>query len=399
MNILVINAGSSSLKYQLIDMQTNTAIARGLCERVGSDDSFLVAHSKGGSERRELRLPDHRAAVQAALDALLDPAIGVLGSLDEIDGVGHRVVHGGEAFSHSVLIDDEVLGVIDACSILAPLHNPAALAGIKACRELVGKSLQIAVFDTAFHQTMPPKAWHYPLPTRLYEQHRIRRYGFHGTSHRYVSQRAAEMLGRALGDIRLITCHLGNGCSIAAIDHGRVVDTSMGFTPLEGLMMGTRCGSIDPAIVTFLIEEAGMSAAEVNRVVNKESGLLGVSGLSNDLRDVQKAASEGNGNAALAVDMYAYSVRKHIGAYAFAMGGCDAVVMTAGVGENSASMRRLIFAGLEGLGVILDDERNEAHGGERVISGDESAVALLVIPTNEELMIAMDAQACMAGQP
>ncbi|MDR2492446.1 MAG: acetate kinase [Coriobacteriales bacterium] len=397
MNILVINAGSSSLKYQLVDMQTEAAVAKGLCERVGSEGSFHKYEINGQERLVEVPLPDHRAAVKAALDALLDPQDGAIESLDEIDAVGHRTVHGGEYFSRSVLIDDDVVAKVEECAVLAPLHNPPSLAGIGACRELMGKVPHVAVFDTAFHQTMPASSYRYALPNSLYEQHKIRRYGFHGTSHRYVTERAAAYLGKPVSELKLITCHLGNGCSIAAVSGGKVVDTSMGFTPLEGLMMGTRCGSIDPAIVTFMVGELGMSADDVNRVMNKESGLLGISGASNDLRDIEQAAEQGDARAQLANEMYAHAIRKHIGAYEYVLGGVDAIVFTAGVGENSSSMRSLIFQGLEGVGLVLDAEKNAERGGERTISTPSSRAHILVIPTNEELMIAKDAKACVTA--
>jgi len=392
MNVLVLNAGSSSLRYQLINMQTREVIAKGLCERVGTQEG-VHNYELAGTERTDKQaLPDHRTAVKAVLEALANPEYGVVESLSEIHAVGHRVVHGGDYFAESVVIDDEVLGRIEECVALAPLHNPAALAGIRACFELMGGTPQVAVFDTAFHQTMPAKAYRYPLPTQYYEDYKIRRYGFHGTSHRYVARHTAEFLGVPLEGLKLIVCHLGNGCSVAAIDGGKSVDTSMGFTPLDGLMMGTRTGSIDPAILLYLIENKGMDAAEVNKVVNKESGLLGVSGASNDLRDVIALAKDGDDKAQLALDMYAYSIRRYLGFCTFAMGGIDAIVFTAGVGENASDMRRMILENLDELGIILDNERNAVRGGDRLISSDESKVKILVIPTNEELMIAGDVE-------
>ncbi|MDR3136747.1 MAG: acetate kinase [Coriobacteriales bacterium] len=388
--VLVINSGSSSLKYQLVDMATETVITKGICERVGADDSFHK-HGIDADERViSVYLPNHYEAVKAVLEVLTDAQIGDIESLEEIAAIGHRVVHGGEYFSASALITDEVLQLIQRCSPLAPLHNPAALAGIRACRELMPDKLQVAAFDTAFHQTMPAKAYMYPLPYELFVRHRIRRYGFHGTSHRYIAERAAALLQKPLIDLKLITCHLGNGCSVAAIDHGFSVDTSMGFTPLEGLMMGTRCGSIDPAIVTYLVEELDMSAQEVSDLMNKQSGLLGISGLSNDLRDIRAATEAGNERAALAYEMYSHSVKKYIGSYVFALGGVDAVVLTAGVGENCDRMRRMIFQGLESLGIFVDQKLNSERGFERVISEERSQVKIIVIPTNEELMIARD---------
>ena len=400
MFILVINAGSSSLKYQLVDKDSRRIADKGLCEKVGQDGSFLQ-RGIGDAERTiELPLPDHHAAIQAVLDELLAPqgggaSGGILASLDEIVAVGHRVVHGGEYFSGSVVITDEVISRIEECSALAPLHNPPALMGIRACLQLAPNAMQVAVFDTAFHQSMPPKAFMYPLPYELYEELSIRRYGFHGTSHRYVSERAAAFLGKDPADTKLITCHLGNGCSITAVDGGRSVDTSMGLTPLEGLMMGTRSGSVDPAILPFVMKALSMTADEVESLMNRKSGLLGVSGVSNDLRDVLAAAEAGNERAQLAVEMYAYSVRRYIGQYSFSLGGVDAVVMTAGVGERSAVMRGLIFSGLERLGIVLDPQRNANGSGEREISADGSAVKLLVIPTDEEGVIVSDVLALM----
>jgi acetate kinase len=390
MYVLVINAGSSSLKYQLVDKDTRALLDKGLCERVGSDDAF----HKHGLDHNECvvasRLLDHRAAVQAVLDSLLDPLTGSIGSLDEIAAVGHRVVHGGEYFSASVVIDDEVIARIEECIPLAPLHNPPSLAGIAACSELLPGITQVAVFDTAFHTTMPPKAYVYPLPYEYFEKYRIRRYGFHGTSHRYIAQRAAALLERPLDELKLITCHLGNGCSITAIDKGVSVDTSLGFTPLEGLMMGTRCGSIDPAIVIYLIETLGMTPAEVIDTMNRQSGLLGISGLSNDLRDVRAAAEAGHERAMLAYEMYSNSAKKYIGQYFFTLAGADAIILTAGVGENCDRMRRMIFEGLEPLGIIIDQDRNALRGFERFISTKDSKVKVIIIPTNEELMIVED---------
>jgi acetate kinase len=397
MNVLVLNAGSSSLKYQFINMDTEKVITKGLCERVGIGESFHK-HGIDINERViSLYLADHHDAVKAVLEALVHPEYGSIQDLSEIHAVGHRVVHGGDYFSESIIINDEVIARIDECSSLAPLHNPAALAGIRACRSLMPDMAQVAVFDTAFHQTMPPKVYRYPLPNEYYEKHRIRRYGFHGTSHRYVAERTAAVLEQPLASLRLITCHLGNGCSLAAIDRGVSIDTSMGFTPLEGLMMGTRSGSIDPAIVLYLIDNLGMTTAEVGEVMNKKSGLLGISGLSNDLRDVRAAAEAGNEYATLAYEMYANSVKKCIGAYVFALGGVDAIALTAGVGENCDCMRRMIFEGLADLGIAVDEQLNRVRGPERIISTPSSRIKLLVIPTNEELMIAKDVRALCRG--
>ena len=395
MYILVVNAGSSSLKYQLVDVDSLAIVNKGLCEKVGMDGSFLRYEASGSENTVAVELPDHHAAIEGVLDVLLGAEYGVLNSLDEIVAVGHRVVHGGEYFSASVAIDEEVFARIEECSALAPLHNPPALMGIRACMDLMPNAIQVAVFDTAFHQTMPEKAFMYALPYELYDDLSIRRYGFHGTSHRYVSERAAALLGKDPAEIKLITCHLGNGCSIAAIDGGRSVDTSMGLTPLEGLMMGTRSGSLDPAIMPFLMKAMDLSAEEVETIMNRKSGLLGISGVSSDMRDVLAAAAEGNGRAQLALEMYAYSVKGYIGRYCFAMGGVDAVVMTAGVGERSADMRELIFAGLEKLGLALDLERNATGSGERMVSTDDSPVKILVIPTDEEGVIVSDVLAIL----
>ena len=397
MNVLVLNAGSSSLRYQLINMETKEVVAKGLCERVGTDEGVHNYELAGVEMVDDLALPSHREAVAAVLAALTNPGYGVVGSLDEIHAIGHRVVHGGDYFTQSVVITDEVVQRIDECVALAPLHNPAALSGIRACLELMPETPQVAVFDTAFHQTMPAKAYRYPLPTKFYEDLKIRRYGFHGTSHRYVAQRAADFLGVPLAGLRLIVCHLGNGCSVAAINGGKSVDTSMGFTPLDGLMMGTRTGSIDPAILLYLIEDKGMSATEVNTLVNKKSGLLGVSEVSNDLRDVIALAESGDEKGQLALDMYAYSIRRYLGFCTFSMGKVDAIVFTAGVGENASLMRKMILEGLEEQGIILDEERNAVRGKDRYISTDDSPVKVLVIPTNEELMIAGDVKELVEG--
>ncbi|MDR2035371.1 MAG: acetate kinase [Coriobacteriales bacterium] len=396
MNILVLNAGSSSLKYQLINMETEQVVAKGLCERVGASESVHIYEA--GSDEREfvLELHDHYAAVKAVLETLTNPDDGVIKNLADITAIGHRVVHGGDFFAESVIITKEVIDRIKECVPLAPLHNPPALSGIRSCLELMPNTQQVAVFDTAFHQTMPPKAYRYPLPTEYYEKHRIRRYGFHGTSHRYVSERAAVMLNKPAEDVKVITCHLGNGCSLTAVKGGHSVDTSMGYTPLDGLMMGTRSGSIDPAILLYLIDYLDMNPREVNHIINKESGLLGVSGLSNDLRDVGNAADAGDERARLALELYAYSARRFLGSYFFALQGADAIVFTAGVGENAQKMREMILEGLEDLGICLDLERNSKRGGERFISTDDSPVKVMVIPTNEELMIAKDVKALIS---
>ena len=391
MNVLVLNAGSSSLKYQLINVETHEVLAKGICERVGSAEAF---HKHGIDENEvviDTPMPDHNAAMALVLEALTSGPTKAIDSLDDIDAVGHRVVQGGKYFDRSVLIDDDVVAKIDELAELAPLHNKAALMGIEACREQMPGKPMVAVFDTSFFQTIPPKAYMYPLPYELYEKHAIRKYGAHGTSHRYIAERAAAFMDEPLEDLKLITCHLGNGCSISAIDHGVAVDTSMGLTPLDGLMMGTRCGAIDPAIVPFIMEKENLTAAEVNDLMNKKSGLLGISGISNDLRSVRQASEEGDERAQLAYDMYSNSAKKYIGQYIAVMGGVDAVVLTAGVGENCDKMRRMIFAGLQPLGIKIDLEKNrKGLRGEREISTDDSEVRIVIIPTDEEYMIARD---------
>ncbi len=391
MNVLVLNAGSSTLKYQLINVETHEVLAKGICERVGSAEAF---HKHGIDENEvviDTPMPDHNAAMALVLEALTSGPTKAIDSLDDIDAVGHRVVQGGKYFDRSVLIDDDVVAKIDELAELAPLHNKAALMGIEACREQMPGKPMVAVFDTSFFQTIPPKAYMYPLPYELYEKHAIRKYGAHGTSHRYIAERAAAFMDEPLEDLKLITCHLGNGCSISAIDHGVAVDTSMGLTPLDGLMMGTRCGAIDPAIVPFIMEKENLTAAEVNDLMNKKSGLLGISGISNDLRSVRQASEEGDERAQLAYDMYSNSAKKYIGQYIAVMGGVDAIVLTAGVGENCDKMRRMIFAGLQPLGIKIDLEKNRAGlRGEREISTDDSEVRIVIIPTDEEYMIARD---------
>ncbi len=391
MNVLVLNAGSSSLKYQLINVETHEVLAKGICERVGSAEAF---HKHGIDENEvviDTPMPDHNAAMALVLEALTSGPTKAIDSLDDIDAVGHRVVQGGKYFDRSVLIDDDVVAKIDELAELAPLHNKAALMGIEACREQMPGKPMVAVFDTSFFQTIPPKAYMYPLPYELYEKHAIRKYGAHGTSHRYIAERAAAFMDEPLEDLKLITCHLGNGCSISAIDHGVAVDTSMGLTPLDGLMMGTRCGAIDPAIVPFIMEKENLTAAEVNDLMNKKSGLLGISGISNDLRSVRQASEEGDERAQLAYDMYSNSAKRYIGQYIAVMGGVDAIVLTAGVGENCDKMRRMIFAGLQPLGIKIDLEKNRAGlRGEREISTDDSEVRIVIIPTDEEYMIARD---------
>lgn len=390
MNVLVINAGSSSLKYQLINVETHTLMAKGICERVGSAEAF---HKHGLDDNEmviDAKMADHDDAMALVLESLVSGQDAAIASLSEIDAVGHRIVQGGKYFDRSVLIDDDVIAKIDELAELAPLHNGAALMGIHACMKHMPGIPMVAVFDTSFFTTLPPKAYMYPLPYELYEKYAIRKYGAHGTSHRYISERAAAVLDEPLEDLKLITLHLGNGCSASAIDHGVAVDTSMGLTPLDGLMMGTRCGAIDPAIVPFVMEHENLTAEEMNNLMNKQSGLLGISGVSNDLRSVRTASEEGDERAMLAYDMFSNSVKKYIGQYIAVMGGVDAIVLTAGVGENCEKMRRMIFSGLQPLGIVLDEEKNRHRGFERIISTDDSAVQIIIIPTNEEYMIARD---------
>ena len=394
MNILVINAGSSSLKYQLLNPETQEVLAKGLCERIGIDGKFTYKPTgKEAVKEADVAMPTHSEAIQAVLNALVDPANGVITSMDEIGAVGHRVVHGGEKFASSVLITDEVMAAIEECNPLAPLHNPANIIGIKACQALMPNTPMVAVFDTAFHQTMPPVAYTYALPYEYYEQDKVRRYGFHGTSHKYVSQRAAAMLGKPIEELKLISCHLGNGSSVTAIDGGKSVDTSMGFTPLAGLPMGTRCGDIDAGFLEYLMNKHGYNIDEMLSILNKKSGVLGISGVSSDFRDLEAAAPQGNQRAQLALDSFDYNVKKLIGAYAAAMGGVDAIIFTAGVGENGPDTRANVVSGLEYMGVKLDAEKNNTRGKEVDVATDDSKVRVLVIPTNEELMIAMDTAA------
>ena len=392
MKVLVINCGSSSLKYQLIDMVNEEALAQGLVERIGIEGSVLTQKVEGKDKyivKEEMK--DHKDAIRLVLEALVDENNGVIKSMDEISAVGHRVVHGGEKYKESVVINDEVKANIEECFKLAPLHNPANMIGIKACEELMPNTPMVAVFDTAFHGTMPEDAYIYALPYELYEKHGIRKYGFHGTSHKYVSQTCAEVMGRDIKDLKIITCHLGNGASLCAVKNGVSVDTSMGFTPLEGLAMGTRCGNIDPAIVTFLMKEEGLSVDEVNDLLNKKSGVLGISGISSDFRDIEDAAfNKGNRRAQLALRIFEYKIRTTIGAYAAAMGGVDAIVFTAGVGENGPETREKCLEGLEFLGVEIDKEANNVRGKIREISKAGCNVKAFVIPTNEELVIARD---------
>ena len=400
MNILVINAGSSSLKYQLLNPETGVLLAKGLCERIGIDGKFTYKPQVEGKETLDaidVAMPTHSEAIQAVLNALVDAKNGVIGSMKEIDAVGHRVVHGGEAFNKSVLITDEVMKAIEDCIPLAPLHNPANLTGIRACQKVMPGVPMVAVFDTAFHQTMPAKAYMYALPYEYYENDKVRRYGFHGTSHKYVAGRAAAMLGKKPEELKLISCHLGNGSSVTAVDGGKSVDTSMGFTPLAGLPMGTRAGDLDAGILQYVMNKYGLSIDEMLNVLNKKSGVEGLSGVSSDFRDLENAAAEGNEKASLSREKFAYEVKKYVGAYAAAMGGVDAIIFTAGVGENDKAIRAMVCKGLEYMGVKLDDEANSVRGKETVISTADSKVKVLLIPTNEELMIAMDTASIVKG--
>ena len=391
MKVLVINCGSSSLKYQVLDMTNESLLAKGLVERIGMDGS-VITHEKIGMDKVKTEVPmnDHKDAIKQVLDAIQSPEYGVIASMDEIGAVGHRVVHAGEKFADSVIIDDAVIAALEECVELAPLHNTPNLYGIAACKELMPNTPMVGVFDTAFHQTMPPEAYLYAIPYEYYEKHGIRRYGFHGTSHKYVAQRAASMLNVNINDLKLITCHLGNGASVSAIKHGRCIDTSMGFTPLEGLVMGTRCGDIDPAIVTCIRQKENLPHGVTNEILNKKSGVLGISGVSSDFRDLEDAVAEGNERAALALKVFARKVRFYIGAYIAEMNGVDAIVFTAGVGENDVNMRELICTDLGNLGIKLDIIKNKVRGKETIVSTEDSKVKLLLIPTNEELMIARD---------
>ncbi|OPJ56925.1 acetate/propionate family kinase [Alkalithermobacter paradoxus] len=391
MNVLVINCGSSSLKYQLINMANEEVLAVGLAERIAIDGS-RIKHETIGKEKVVIEQPmkNHKDAIEMVLAAIVNEEYGAIKDMSEISAVGHRVVHGGEKFSGSVLITDEVKKVLEECSDLAPLHNPPNLMGINACQEILPNVPMVGVFDTAFHQTMPKSSYLYALPYELYEKYGIRRYGFHGTSHKYVSQRAAEILGKNIEDLKIVTCHLGNGASVAAVDGGKSIDTTMGFTPLEGLMMGTRCGDIDPAILPFLMEKEGLDAAGLSDLMNKKSGILGLTGISSDFRDIEDAAAAGDERAILGLETYCKKIKKYIGAYMAEMGGLDAIVFTAGIGENGAEIRRDICKGMEALGIEIDEEKNNVRGKERIVSTDNSKVKILLVPTNEELMIARD---------
>ncbi|QGU95238.1 acetate/propionate family kinase [Clostridium bovifaecis] len=390
MKILVINCGSSSLKYQLIDMTTEQPLAQGLVERIGLEGAVLTHKVDGNKYVIEEPMKDHKKAIELVLNALVDKEHGVISDMSEISAVGHRVVHGGEKYAGSVLIDEDVMKALDDFIKLAPLHNPPNIIGINACKELMPSTPMVGVFDTAFHQTLPTHAYMYSLPYELYKEHGVRKYGFHGTSHKYVSSVAAEMLEKDVKDLKIITCHLGNGASLAAVKNGQCIDTTMGFTPLAGLAMGTRCGNVDPAIVTFLMKELNLSVEEVDNLMNKKSGVFGISGVSSDFRDIESAAAEGNERAQLALDMFKYRVIQYVGAYTAVMGGVDAIVFTAGLGENGIEIREEIGNALEFVGAKIDKEKNNVRGKARIISTDDSKVKLMVIPTNEELMIARD---------
>lgn len=386
--VIAINAGSSSLKFQLFDMPSEKVVTKGLVERIGISDSIFTISVNDEKQTEVTDIPDHAVAVKILLSKLTD--LGIIQSLDEIEGIGHRVVHGGEIFNDSAIITDETLKQIEDLSELAPLHNPANIVGIKAFKEVLPNVQAVAVFDTAFHQTMPEQSFLYSLPYDYYKKFGIRKYGFHGTSHKYVSQRAAELLGRPIEQLRLISCHLGNGASIAAIEGGKSIDTSMGFTPLAGVAMGTRSGNIDPALIPYIMEKTGKNVDEVLNVLNKESGILGMSGISSDLRDNIQAASEGNERAKIALEVFASRIHKYIGSYAARMSGVDAIIFTAGIGENSSEIRERVLKGLEFMGVYWDPSLNKVRGEETFISYPHSPVKVIVIPTNEEVMIARD---------
>jgi len=397
-NVLVINCGSSSLKYQLLDMDHEKLLAKGLVERIGLEDGIHTSTRPGHDElREELPIPDHARAMELVLAALADPRDGVIASLEEVAAVGHRVVHAGEKYSGSVRIDDDVVAALKECIALAPLHNPANITGIEAAQKVMPGVPMVGVFDTAFHQSMPDRAYIYPIPYHLYEDHQIRRYGFHGTSHRYVTARAAQILERDIADLNFISCHLGNGASVAAVLGGRSIDTSMGLTPLEGLMMGTRSGDIDPALVGFLARTLEVDLNHVERMLNKESGLLGISGISSDLRDVEREYAKGNDRARLALEVYAYHIRKYIGAYAVALGRVDGIIFTAGVGEHASLVREWACRGLEAIGAVLDPFKNATRHDEAIISKMASRVRIMIVPTNEELMIARDTRDLVLG--
>ncbi|MDD6920279.1 MAG: acetate kinase [Eubacteriales bacterium] len=398
MKILVINCGSSSLKYQVLDMNGEVLLAKGLVERIGMEGA-VITHEKIGMDKVKNVTPmeTHKEAIALVLEAIADKEHGVIADMSEIGAVGHRVVHAGEKYAGSVLITQDVINALEECTELAPLHNPPNLLGIAACQELMADTPMVGVFDTAFHQTMPAQSYIYALPYEYYEKYGVRRYGFHGTSHKYVSKRCAEILGKDIKDINIITCHLGNGASIAAVKGGVCIDTSMGFTPLEGLVMGTRSGDLDPAIVSFVANKEGLDLDGVNNVLNKKSGVFGISGVSSDFRDLETAEAEGNERAKLALEVFAYRVKKYIGSYVAAMNGVDAIVFTAGVGENDMGMREAICKDMDALGIKLDSEKNAVRGKETIISADDSKVDLVLIPTNEELTIARDTLEIVQG--
>ena len=390
MNVLVINCGSSSLKFQLINSESEAVLAKGLCERIGIDGRLTYQPAGGEKNVSEKAMPTHTEAIQFVIDALTDADTGVVKSLDEIGAVGHRVVHGGEKFAKSVVVTPEVKAAIAECNDLAPLHNPANLIGIEACESLMPSTPQVVVFDTAFHQTMPDRAYTYAIPYEYYEKYKVRRYGFHGTSHSFVSKRVAEIVGKPYNATKTIVCHLGNGASISAVLNGESVDTSMGLTPLEGLVMGTRSGDIDPAIMEFVAKKENLDIAGIMNVLNKKSGVEGISGVSSDFRDLEEAADNGNARAALAIDVFAYRVAKYVGAYTAAMNGVDNIVFTAGIGENAGLVRTKVCSYLGYLGITIDEEANGKRGEEIVISTPDSKVKVLVVPTNEELAIARE---------
>ena len=397
MKVLVINCGSSSLKYQILDMTDETLLCKGLVEKIGINGS-VITHEKIGMDKFKLETPmkDHKDAIAQVLSAIQDKDHGVVSGMSEIGAVGHRMVHAGEKYAKSVVITDEVIKAIEECVPLAPLHNPANLLGVAACKELMPSTPMVAVFDTAFHQTMPPESYIYAVPYEYYEKYGVRRYGFHGTSHKYVSQKAAEMLGKDLEDLNIITCHLGNGASLAAVKNGKCIDTTTGLTPLEGLVMGTRSGDIDPAIINFISQKEGLSVSEIDNILNKKSGVFGISGVSSDFRDLENAQKEGNMRADLALKVFAKRVKKYIGAYLAELNGADAIVFTAGVGENDIKMREMICEDMDFLGIKLCKTRNDVRGKETVISTDDSKIKVLLIPTNEELMIARDTRDLIA---
>lgn len=389
MKVLVINAGSSSMKYQLINVKDEHLLCKGLIERIGNENSMLTHKNFAGAEKSlQVPIENHKEAFDYLVKTLVDSEAGVISNINEIGAVGHRIVHGGEKFSSSVIIDGDVLDEIKKCSTLAPLHNPPGVTAIEACMSILPEVKQVAVFDTAMHSTMPPEAYMYPLPYELYTKYKIRKYGFHGSSHKYVSARAASLVGEDIKKLKIVSLHLGNGSSVTAVKGGKSIDTSMGFTPLAGVIMGTRCGDIDPAIVTFIMKNEGLSHSQVDELLNKQSGLLGISGVSNDMRDICKAAQDGNERARLALEIAEYSISKTVGAYAAAMNGIDVMVFTAGIGENDCEIRRNICKRLEFLGVFIDEEKNLQRGKEMFISTEGSKVKVLVVPTNEELMIA-----------